>query len=86
MDEFRDDGYTKEEMKMLNEGRKILGHPDLQVSCTCVRVPVVRAHSMSINAEFENPVSVEVAEATLSSVPHETTALSLTSANAAFAA
>lgn len=61
VDSFLDDGYTKEEMKMLNEGRKILEHPDLQVSCTCVRVPVMRAHSMSINAEFENPVSVEAA-------------------------
>ena len=61
VDSFLDDGYTREEMKILNEGRKILGHPDLQVSCTCVRVPVIRAHSMSINAEFEKPVSVEAA-------------------------
>jgi aspartate-semialdehyde dehydrogenase len=61
VDSFLDDGYTKEEMKMLNEGRKILDHPSLEVSCTCVRVPVLRAHSMSINAEFETPVSVAVA-------------------------
>ena len=61
VDAFLDDGYTKEEMKMLNEGRKILGHPSLEVSCTCVRVPVIRAHSMSINAEFDKPVSVEAA-------------------------
>ena len=61
VDAFLDNGYTKEEMKMLNEGRKILDHPTLEVSCTCVRVPVLRAHSMSINAEFEKPVSVEVA-------------------------
>ena len=40
VDVFTDNGYTKEELKMLNEGRKILGHPDLKVSCTCVRVPV----------------------------------------------
>ena len=46
---------------MLNEGRKILDHPSLEVSCTCVRVPVMRAHSMSINAEFEKPVSVDLA-------------------------
>ena len=61
VDSFLDDGYTKEEMKMLNEGRKILDHPSLEVSCTCVRVPVIRAHSMSINAEFEKPVSVDLA-------------------------
>jgi len=61
VDSFLDDGYTKEEMKMLNEGRKILDHPSLEVSCTCVRVPVLRAHSMSINAEFETPVSIAVA-------------------------
>ena len=61
MDAFLDDGYTKEEMKMLNEGRKIMGIDDLRVTCTCVRVPVFRAHSISISAEFENPVTVEAA-------------------------
>ena len=58
VDEFLEDGYTKEEMKMLNEGRKILGIEDLRVTCTCVRVPVFRAHCISISAEFEKPVSV----------------------------
>ncbi len=61
VDEFLDDGYTKEEMKMLNEGRKIMGIDDLRVTCTCVRVPVFRAHCVSISADFEMPVSVEAA-------------------------
>ncbi|HBR93122.1 aspartate-semialdehyde dehydrogenase [Coraliomargarita sp. SDUM461003] len=61
VDKFLDDGYTKEEMKMLNEGRKIMGIDDLRVTCTCVRVPVFRAHSISISAEFEKPVTVEAA-------------------------
>ncbi len=61
VDSFLEDGYTKEEMKLLNEGRKILGLDDLRVTCTCVRVPVFRAHSISISAEFERPVSVEAA-------------------------
>lgn len=61
VDSFLEDGYTKEEMKMLNEGRKIMGIDDLRVTCTCVRVPVFRAHSISISAEFEKPVSVEAA-------------------------
>jgi len=61
VDAFLEDGYTKEEMKMLNEGRKIMGIDDLRVTCTCVRVPVFRAHSISISAEFEKPVSVEAA-------------------------
>ncbi len=61
VDSFLEDGYTREELKMLNEGRKIMNLPDLKVSCTCVRVPVFRAHSMSINAEFEKPVDLEIA-------------------------
>lgn len=61
VDVFFDDGYTKEEMKMLNEGRKIMSLPELQVTCTCVRVPVYRAHSISVSASFEKPVSVEAA-------------------------
>lgn len=59
VDVFLDDGYTKEEYKMLNETRKILGISDIRCSTTCVRVPVLRAHSVAINAEFEKPVSVE---------------------------
>ncbi|MGB0334399.1 MAG: aspartate-semialdehyde dehydrogenase [Opitutales bacterium] len=61
VDRFFDDGYTKEEMKMLNEGRKIMSLPDLKVTCTCVRVPVYRAHSISVSASFEKPVTVEAA-------------------------
>ena len=58
VDSFLEDGYTKEEMKMLHEGRKILGHPTLRVSTTCVRVPVLRSHSIAVSAEFERPVDV----------------------------
>jgi len=65
VDKFMDDGYTKEEMKMLNEGRKIMNLDNLRVTCTCVRVPVFRAHSISISAEFEKPVSVEAARSAI---------------------
>lgn len=61
VDAFTESGYTKEELKMLNEGRKIMNLPDLRVSCTCVRVPVMRSHSVSITAQFDQPVDVEVA-------------------------
>lgn len=61
VDAFLEDGYTKEEMKMLNEGRKIMELPEMVCTCTCVRVPVFRAHSISIDAEFEKPVSVDAA-------------------------
>jgi aspartate-semialdehyde dehydrogenase len=66
-----DDGSfeTDEEQKLRNETRKILGIPDLAVSVTCVRVPVFTGHSLSINAEFERPLSVEDAEAILSEAP-----------------
>jgi aspartate-semialdehyde dehydrogenase len=62
VDVFTDNGYTKEEMKMLNEGRKILGLSSLKVSCTCVRVPVYRSHSVSITAKFTEEPSVEGAK------------------------
>lgn len=65
VDKFLDHGYTREEMKMLFEGRKITGISDLKVSCTCVRVPVMRAHSMAINAEFDRPVDLEAARAAI---------------------
>ena len=55
------EGYTSEEMKMQNEGRKIMHLPELTVSCTCVRVPVVRSHSISVALHFDRPVSVEEA-------------------------
>ena len=54
IDVFLDNGYTKEEEKMINETRKILKRPDLKVTATCVRVPVINSHSESINVEFEN--------------------------------
>jgi aspartate-semialdehyde dehydrogenase len=63
VDSFGPNGYTGEETKMMQESRKIMGLPALKISATCVRVPVVRAHSMAINAEFERPVSVEEARA-----------------------
>lgn len=63
VDDFTDSGYTKEELKMLNEGRKILGLEELKVSCTCVRVPVFRSHSISLTAQFEKPVDVAAAKA-----------------------
>ena len=59
VDVFLDNGYTKEEMKMVHESRKIMGLPDFQASVTCVRVPVYRAHSIAVSAEFEKPVSVD---------------------------
>ncbi len=56
---YVEDGYTEEEIKLRDESRKILGLPDLLVSGTCVRVPVFTGHSLSINAEFERPISPE---------------------------
>ena len=63
IDKFTESGYTKEELKMLHEGRKIMGLPELRVTCTCVRVPVYRSHSISCIASFEKPVDVEGARA-----------------------
>ena len=63
------EGYTSEEMKMQNEGRKIMHLPDLRVSCTCVRVPVVRSHSISVSLHFDKPVSVEQARQTIAKAP-----------------
>jgi len=65
VDSFLDSGYTKEEMKMENEGRKIMHHPGFLASVTCVRVPVFRAHSIAISAEFEKPITVEAAREVL---------------------
>ncbi|MGD0349591.1 MAG: aspartate-semialdehyde dehydrogenase [Verrucomicrobiota bacterium] len=69
VDVFLPNGYTKEEMKMENEGRKIMHHPTFRASVTCVRVPVYRAHSVAVSAEFEKPVSVEAALAVLRKAP-----------------
>ena len=59
VDAFTDNGYTKEEMKMENEGRKILRAPDFRASVTCVRVPVYRSHSIAVTAQFESAPDVE---------------------------
>lgn len=69
IDSFRENGYTGEEVKMQDEARKILHHPALRLSATCVRVPVYRAHSVAVNAEFERPISVEAARAVLATAP-----------------
>ncbi|HEY4415319.1 MAG TPA: aspartate-semialdehyde dehydrogenase [Verrucomicrobiae bacterium] len=69
VDSFLPSGYTKEEMKMENEGRKIMHHPQFRASVTCVRVPVYRSHSIALSAEFEKPISVEAARAVLKKAP-----------------
>lgn len=69
VDSFLDTGYTKEEMKMQNEGRRILHLPEFKASVTCVRVPVYRAHAVAVSAEFERPVSVAEAHAVLAKAP-----------------
>lgn len=61
--------YCEEEMKMVNETRKIMGLPNLRFSATCVRVPVLRAHSEAVNVEFEQPFPVEEARALLAAAP-----------------
>ena len=63
------EGYTSEEMKMQNEGRKIMHLPELKVSCTCVRVPVVRSHSISVSLHFDRPVSVKEAREVIAKAP-----------------
>ena len=69
VDSFLESGYTKEEMKMQNEGRKIMHLPEFRASVTCVRVPVYRAHSVAVSAEFERKVSVEQAREVLAKAP-----------------
>jgi aspartate-semialdehyde dehydrogenase len=69
IDSFLPTGYTKEEMKMENEGRKIMHHPAFRASVTCVRVPVYRSHSIAVSAEFEKPVSVAAARKVLAKAP-----------------
>ena len=68
IDVFTENGYTKEEMKMYNETRKIM-HSDIRVSATCVRVPSLRAHSESVWVETERPVSVEEAKSAVAQAP-----------------
>ncbi|HHX77449.1 MAG TPA: aspartate-semialdehyde dehydrogenase [Firmicutes bacterium] len=69
IDVFVEDGYTKEEMKMINESRKILNLPDLRITATTVRVPVEIGHSESVNLEFEEPLPVEEAKEILRRAP-----------------
>lgn len=69
VDSFCENGYTKEEMKMQNEGRRIMHLPEFRASLTCVRVPVYRAHSVAVSAEFERPVSLEQAHEVLAKAP-----------------
>ncbi len=69
VDSFLENGYTKEEMKLQNEGRKMMHLPVFRASVTCVRVPVYRAHSIALSAEFERPVSVDAARDVLAKAP-----------------
>ncbi len=69
VDVFLEDGYSREEWKMQEETRKILGLPDLPFSATCVRAPVYQAHSMAAHVEFDGPVSPEEARSVLAAAP-----------------
>ncbi len=69
VDSFLETGYTKEEMKMQNEGRRIMHHQTFKASVTCVRVPVYRAHSVAVTAEFERPVDLKKARQVLGQAP-----------------
>lgn len=69
VDVFLESGYTREEMKMQDEGAKIMHLPNFKASVTCVRVPVYRAHSVAVSAEFEKTVSVEQAREVLAKAP-----------------
>lgn len=70
IDTFMDNGYTKEELKMINETRKILHRPDLKITATTVRVPVTNSHSESINVEFENDFELDDLISTLKNFPN----------------
>jgi aspartate-semialdehyde dehydrogenase len=69
IDIFLENGYTKEEEKMINETRKILKRPDLKITATCVRVPVINSHSESINVEFKNSFKLDDVLFTLKNFP-----------------
>lgn len=69
VDSFLENGYTKEEMKLQNEGRKMMHLPDFRASVTCVRVPVYRAHSVALSAQFTRPVSIDAARNALAKAP-----------------
>ena len=66
---LQSNGYCEEELKMVNETRKIMGMPNLRFTATCVRVPVFRAHSEAVNVEFHEPLSVEEARSLLEAAP-----------------
>jgi aspartate-semialdehyde dehydrogenase len=66
---LKQDGWTSEELKVRNESRKILGIPDLKVSATCVRVPVVTTHALAVHAVFAQPVTVEQAREVFTAQP-----------------
>ena len=69
IDAFQDNGYTREEIKMIEEPRKIMGEPDLPITATTVRVPVYVGHSESVNIQFENPVGPDEARSILEEAP-----------------
>ena len=69
IDSFTDNGYTKEELKMVNESRKMLHLPELMLSCTSVRIPALRAHSESLNLEFAEDITPDEARAILAAAP-----------------
>ena len=64
-----ENGYTDEEMKLQNEGRRILHQPELRVSCTCVRVPVLRSHSIALTLRTREPVEPEAAKEAIRAFP-----------------
>ncbi|WP_457633267.1 aspartate-semialdehyde dehydrogenase [Oceanithermus desulfurans] len=69
IDAFQDNGYTREEMKVVWETRKIFGEPEMKISCTAVRIPTLRAHSEAATVLFERPVTPEAARAVLEAAP-----------------
>lgn len=69
IDAFAEDGYTKEELKMANETRKILHAPDIAISATCVRIPTLFGHAMAVWAEFERPIALDEARALIVAAP-----------------
>jgi aspartate-semialdehyde dehydrogenase len=77
VDVFLDSGYTKEEMKMENEGRKIMSHPDFKASVTCVRVPVYRAHSIAVSAELKSQSHPNAAREVLAKFPGSKSSMTL---------
>jgi aspartate-semialdehyde dehydrogenase len=69
IDSFTDNGYTKEEMKMVNETKKIMEDDNIKVTATCVRIPTVGGHSESVNIEFENDFDLQEVKSILSNAP-----------------